>query len=58
MFEKESNRVPKKTAAKKITFGADLIDAMKLVLAHQRGEIKLEQVRPRPRRRVRAARAD
>jgi len=36
----------KKPAPKKTAFGADLIEAMKLVLAHQRGEIKLEQVWP------------
>jgi hypothetical protein len=47
MFEEESSTMPKKTAAKKTTFGADLIDAMKLVLAHQRGELELEQVRPK-----------
>jgi putative transcriptional regulator len=34
----------KKTAAKRTAFGADLIEGMKLVLAHQRGEIGLEQV--------------
>jgi putative transcriptional regulator len=38
----------KKAAAKKGTFGADLIEGMKLVLAHQRGEIEMEQVWPRP----------
>src|ERR1019366_4552831 len=42
------NRMPKKAPAKKITFGADLIEGMKLVLAHQRGKIALEQVWPRP----------
>jgi len=40
--------MPKKTAAKKTTFGADLIEGMKLVLVHQRGEVDLEWVRPRP----------
>jgi hypothetical protein len=40
--------VPKKTGAKKTNFGADLIERMKLVLAHQRSEIKLEQVWPKP----------
>jgi putative transcriptional regulator len=39
--------MPKKTAAKKTTFGADLIEGMKLVLAHQRGQVELEQVRPK-----------
>ena len=40
--------MPKKTVTKKTTFGADLIEGMKLVLAHQRGEIELEQVWPKP----------
>jgi|SRR5579863_1688517 len=40
--------MPKKAAAEKPTFGTDLIEAMKLVLAHQRGKIELEQVWPRP----------
>src|SRR5437870_9393393 len=40
--------MPKKTAAKKTTFGADLIEGMKLALAHQRGKIELEQVWPKP----------
>jgi putative transcriptional regulator len=35
-------------ALKKTTFGADLIDGMRLVLAHQRAEIELEQVWPKP----------
>ena len=34
--------------AKRKTFGADLIEGMKEVLAHQRGEIELEQVWPKP----------
>src|SRR5437762_14334043 len=38
----------KKTTAKKTPFGADLIEGMKLVLAHQRGGIELEQVWPKP----------
>ena len=38
----------KKTTGKKDSFGADLIADMKTVLAHQRGEIELEQVWPRP----------
>ena len=33
----------KKTGAKKTAFGADLIEGMKLVLAHQRGKMELEQ---------------
>jgi len=40
--------MPKKTAAKKATVGKDLIEGMKLVLAHQRGKIELEQVWPKP----------
>jgi putative transcriptional regulator len=40
--------MPKKAAEKKTTFGADLIEGMKLVLAHQRGEVELEQVWPKP----------
>jgi putative transcriptional regulator len=40
--------MPIKTGAKKTTFGADLIEGMKLVLAHQRGKVELEQVWPRP----------
>jgi hypothetical protein len=31
------------------SFGQDLVEALKSVLAHQRGEIKLEQVLPKPR---------
>ncbi len=34
--------------SKATTFGEDLIEAMKMVLAHQRGEIELEQVWPKP----------
>jgi putative transcriptional regulator len=40
--------MPKKTVAKKTSFGADLIEGMKLVLAHQRGKIDLERVWPKP----------
>jgi putative transcriptional regulator len=40
--------MPKKTSTKKTTIGADLIEGMKLVLAHQRGKVELEQVWPRP----------
>ena len=56
--------MPKKTAAKKTTVGADLIEGMKLVLAHERGKIQLEQVWPRPidvkaiRKRVRMSQAE
>ena len=35
--------MPTRTGAKKTTFGADLIEGMKLVLAHQRGKVDLEQ---------------
>jgi putative transcriptional regulator len=37
-----------KPATKETPFGTDLIQGMKLVLAHQRGEIELEQVWPKP----------
>jgi putative transcriptional regulator len=38
----------KRAAAKKSSFGADLIEGMKLVLAHERGQVQLEQVWPKP----------
>jgi putative transcriptional regulator len=38
----------KKGVSKKSGFGAELIEGMKLVAAHQRGEIELEQVWPKP----------
>jgi len=54
----------KATARKKATtFGEDLIEGMNLVLAHQRGKVKLEQVWPKPidvkaiRRRVKMSQA-
>src|SRR5258707_9449938 len=53
-----------KALAKKTTFGPDLIEGMKLVLAHQRGKIELEQVWPRPidvkaiRKRVKMSQAE
>lgn len=59
--------MPAKTRAKnakKTSFGADLIEDMKLVLAHRRGKVKLEQVWPRPidvkaiRRQVRMSQAE
>jgi putative transcriptional regulator len=56
--------MPKKTGATKATFGADLIEGMKLVLAHQRGKIDLEQVWPKPidvrsiRKRVKMSQAE
>ncbi len=40
--------MPKKAITKNATFGADMIEGMKLVLAHQRGKVELEQVRPKP----------
>jgi hypothetical protein len=40
--------MPNKSSKKKTTFGADLIEGMKLVLAHQFGKIDLEQVWPKP----------
>src|SRR6266576_7188624 len=40
--------MPRKTQPKKTAFGADMIEDMKLVLAHQRGKIALEQVWPKP----------
>jgi putative transcriptional regulator len=53
-----------KAAAKKSSFGGDLIEGMKLVAAHQRGEIELEQVWPKPidvkaiRKRVKMSQAE
>jgi len=41
--------------SKKPSFGQDLVVGMKLVMAHQRGEIELEQVWPRPRERKASA---
>jgi putative transcriptional regulator len=38
----------KKTTAKSNTFGADMIEGMKLIAAHQKGEIELEQIWPKP----------
>ena len=38
----------KKAGTKKTQLGADLIEGMKLVLAHDRGEVELEQVWPKP----------
>jgi DNA-binding transcriptional regulator YiaG len=56
--------MPKKTSTKKTTVGADLIEGMKLVLAHQRGKVELEQVWPKPidvkaiRKRVKMSQAE
>jgi putative transcriptional regulator len=53
------------TGKKKATnFGEDLIEGMKLVLAHQRGKVELEQVWPKPvdvkaiRRQVKMSQAE
>ena len=54
----------KKAPAKHTSFGADLIEGMKIVLAHQRGTVNLEQVWPRPidvkaiRKRVKMSQAE
>src|ERR1039457_3735415 len=56
--------MPKKAGARKTTFGADLVEGMKLVLAHQRGKAELDQVWPKPidvkaiRKRVKMSQAE
>lgn len=56
--------MPGKSADSKTNFGADLIEGMKLVLAHRRGKVELEQVWPRPidvkaiRKRVKMSQAE
>ena len=40
--------MPGKTRTKKTSFGADLVERLETVLAHQRGEVELEQVWPKP----------
>jgi len=56
--------MPKKAGARKTTFGAALAEGMKLVLAHQRGKVELEQVWPKPidvkaiRKRVKMSQAE
>ncbi len=56
--------MPKKIPATKTKFGADLIEGLKLVRAHQGGKIDLEQVWPRPidvkaiRKQVRMSQAE
>jgi putative transcriptional regulator len=56
--------MPRRVPAQKTTLGGDLIDRMKLVLAHQRGKIELEQVWPKPidvkaiRKRVKMSQAE
>ena len=50
--------------AKAKAFGADLVEGMKLVVAHQRGAVQLEQVWPKPidvkaiRKRVKMSQAE
>src|ERR1700682_974014 len=56
--------MPKKVTERATTFGEDLIEGMKLVVAHQQGKIALEQVWPRPidvkaiRKRVKMSQAE
>ena len=56
--------MPKKAATTKTRFGEDLIEGLKLVRAHQRGKIELEQVWPKPidvkaiRKQVRMSQAE
>ncbi|MGD1096579.1 MAG: helix-turn-helix domain-containing protein [Bryobacteraceae bacterium] len=56
--------MPRKEPKKKTTFGADLIEGMNLVLAHQRGQVELHQVCPKPidvkaiRKRVKMSQAE
>ena len=56
--------MPKKIGAKTTSFGTDLIEGMKLVVAHQRGKIEVEQVWPKPidvkaiRKRVKMSQAE
>src|SRR5258706_11851624 len=56
--------MPKKASAKRSSLGADLIEGLKLVLAHHRGRIDLEQVWPKPidvkaiRKRVKMSQAE
>jgi putative transcriptional regulator len=56
--------MPKRSPVKKNSFAADLVEGMKLVAAHHRGEIELEQVWPKPidvkaiRKRVKMSQAE
>jgi putative transcriptional regulator len=56
--------MPKRKIGKKSSFGPDLIDDMKLVLAHRRGIVELERVWPKPmdvkaiRKRVKMSQAE
>jgi putative transcriptional regulator len=45
--ERSAISMPKKVPAKKTFLGTDLIEGMKLVLAHDRGKVELEQVWPK-----------
>jgi len=55
---------PRKSPENKNSFGSEVIEGMKLVLAHQRGKIELEQVWPKPidvkaiRKRVKMSQAE
>src|SRR5437773_92697 len=59
-----TNRNRGHRGARRSGIGADLIEGMKLVAAHQRGEIELEQVWPKPidvkaiRKRVKMSQAE
>jgi putative transcriptional regulator len=54
----------RKASANEKGFGKDLVEGMKLVLAHERGTVKLEQVWPKPidikaiRKRVKMSQAE
>jgi putative transcriptional regulator len=54
----------RKTSSKAATFGADLIEGMKLIVAHQQGKVELESVWPKPvdvkaiRKRVKMSQAE
>jgi putative transcriptional regulator len=56
--------MPKKAAVNETGFGADLVEGMRLVLAHQRGKVELGQVWPKPvdvkaiRRQVKMSQAE
>ena len=56
--------MPQKPRAKKTAFGTELVEGMRLVLAHQRGKVELEQVWPKPidvkaiRKRVKMSQAE
>ena len=56
--------MPKRVAEKKTPLGSDLIEGMKMALAHQRRKIELDQVWPRPidvkaiRKRVKMSQAE